>query len=75
MGLGNKVLELTGSEDRVNVGTEEVSLTLEPLGGLWLEGDGDKVFGGGDSEEEGDGSGFEHFINYFIISKNRYSWL
>ena len=64
--LGSKGLELTGFEDSVNVGTEEVSFTLEGFGSLWLEGDGDKVFGRGDSEEEGDGSRFEHLVNLII---------
>ena len=64
--LGSKGLELTGFEDSVNVGTEEVSFTLEGFGSLWLDGDGDKVFGRGDSEEEGDGSRFEHLVNLII---------
>ena len=67
LGLGDKILELTGSVETVDVGTEEVSLTFKPFGSLWLDRDGDKVFGRDDSKEECDGSRFEHLVYYIFI--------
>ena len=61
-----ELLELLRLDPLVEVGTEETLLVLQVLGSLWLDGDGDEVFGGDDSGESNDGESLEHTIKLII---------